>query len=50
MTDAKQRSPFMTPNLMPFQLKRRVVKGTFHARRSPRSGHIGEITSLELAQ
>jgi hypothetical protein len=38
-------------NLMPFQLKRCVVRGTFHARRAQGvPSRIGEITSLELAQ
>jgi biopolymer transport protein ExbD len=38
-------------NLMPFQLKRGVVRGTFHAKRAQGvPSRIGEITSLELAQ
>jgi hypothetical protein len=38
-------------NLAPFQLKRCVLRGTFHAKRAQgKPSRIGEITSLELAQ
>ena len=38
-------------DLMPFQLKRCAVEGTFHAVYGPRAwGRIGEITRLELAE
>jgi len=38
-------------NLMPFQLKRCVVEGTFHASRAPGTrSQIGKITRLELAK
>ena len=37
-------------NLMVFQLKRCVVRGTFHASHAGRTSSIGEITALELAR
>ena len=38
-------------NLMPFQLKRCVVEGTFHASRAPGvRSQIGQIRRLELAE